>query len=406
MQRAAPDIADAAAAPAQPGSNFANQLFWVAIFAMTLFSCRHRLHRLAGALMQPIMIIVAAYLAVAFASVLWSPVPSIAFRRASLQFIVLATVLLPVLVVDDRKAQIDRLMAVFLATAIVNIFPVVLLPAGRLGHEGIYSHKNELGLVAAYAFIFCLYGIARLRGLWRLLPMACAAFTMVELVLSQSKTSLGLALLIPMIALVIVGVSRFLRLNALFTLAFGTFLFVIAGVFVAYLIDFSFADLSMLLFDDTTFTGRTVIWDFMAGVIGREPLLGQGYGSFWDIGEGSILKMEAPGFVVHLLQGHNGYIDVAVELGIVGVAILLMLLTCILYNVSRRDGGEHRMGAAEAWLFVSVVIIGLCHNMLESSWFRGYSVVWMIFLLAGAWAQPTSRMSVLSSSPDGLRTHR
>ncbi|HEV7250023.1 MAG TPA: O-antigen ligase family protein [Shinella sp.] len=390
--RTTPAVEDPAIAAAASGSNLLNQVFWLFLLVSTAFAFRHRLARFEEALKQPVVVLVGLYMLLAFASIVWSPAPSIAFRRATLQFIVIATVVLPAFLVDDPRAQIDRVMAVFFVTIAINLVAVLLLPAGRLGHQGIYTHKNELGLVVAYGFVFCLYGVWRLSGLGRLIALALAAAAQLELVVSKSKTSLGLALLIPLIALAVVAASRFLRINALYPLFFGLLACLFGGLFVANLVDFSFADFSMLLFDDTTFTGRTIIWDFLGDVISRRPILGQGYGSFWDIGPGSIVLTEAPGFVATLLQGHSGYVDVTVELGLAGLAVLLAFLACVLLSVGRAPN-DGRTGMAEAWLFMSVVIVTLCHNMLESSWFRGYSVVWMLFLLVGAWAQAGRRQA-------------
>lgn len=374
-----------AGAPTSQGTNLGNQVFWLLLLFAVLYACRDRVDRMVALLRQPLVAIMVIYMVAAFLSIAWSPAPAIAFRRAMLQFIVIAAVILPTLLVDNPKAQIDRLLGVFFATIAVNLVAIILLPASRLGHQGIYSHKNDFGLIVAYGFIFCLFGIARLKGPGRFLAVALAVAALLELVVSRSKTSLGLAVLVPLLAMFVVGMSRLLRVNALYPLVFGLVAFILCGVFVAHLVDFSFADLSMLLFDDTTFTGRTTIWSFLADVISRAPFLGQGYGSFWDIGPGSIVQREAPGFVAELLQGHNGYIDVSVELGLFGLVTLLVFLACVIHAIGRA-ASDTRVDFSLAWLFLSCAIIGLCHNMLESSWFRGYSVVWMIFLLAGGWA--------------------
>lgn len=385
-----PTDASAAAASSDHGSNLFNQVFWLLLICAVLYVCRNKLKQLVGLLRRPLVVIIISYMVIAFASILWSPTPTIAFRRATLQFIVLAAVVLPTLLARNTRAQVDRLVVVFFITIALNLAAVILLPAGRLGHQGIHSHKNEFGLITAYGFIFCLYGMVRLQGLGRLLATGLAMAALAELVVSRSKTSLGLAILIPLVALVILGVSRALRVNALFPLVLGLAALILSGIFIAHLADFGFADISMLLFDDTTFTGRTTIWNFVGDVIGRAPFLGQGYASFWDIGPGSIVMREAPGFVVELLQGHNGYIDVTVELGVCGLAVLLAFLSCSVLDIGRA-ANDTRVEFALAWLFLSCVIVGLCHNMLESSWFRGYSVAWLIFLLAGGWANAVTK---------------
>lgn len=397
------DVSDAAAAAASASrSNLANQLFWIALFGAVLVSGRNRLARLLAALRQPTVIVIIAYLALALASVLWSPVPSIAFRRAMLQVIVLTAIICPVYMANDRQAQLHRLVLVFLVTVIVNMVPVIFQPAGPIGHEGIYSHKNQFGLVAAYAFIFSLYATVRLAGVLRLIAVACTVLALFELVVSQSKTSLGLSILIPAISLFVVGLSGLLNIRSVYLLLFSAVLAIAGYLFFNFLFDYHFSDLSMLLFNDTTFTGRTVIWDFIFGIISREPLLGQGYGSFWGIGPDSIVAREAPGFVAFLLQSHNGYVDVMLELGVAGFFLLILLLFSMLLDVGRLKGGSEGAnggaGKAEAWLFMSVALVAICHNMLESSWFRQYFLAWLLFVLVAAFSS-ASRLTGSGAPP-------
>src|SRR6185436_5032149 len=81
--------------------------------------------------------------------------------------------------------------------------------------------------------------------------------------------------------------------------------------------------LSNILFGDPTFTGRTVIWDFVDTEIARRPLIGWGYQSFWLVGPDAPSIVDAPGFVKAMPNAHNGYKDTMLELGYVGLAFAL-----------------------------------------------------------------------------------
>ncbi|MBA5775934.1 O-antigen ligase family protein [Stappia sp. F7233] len=372
----------ASAASSGAGANLANQLFWVMLLFSVIVAGWRRLPRVLGVLRQPAVLLFLAFLALAFASIAWSPAPSIAFRRVMLQVIVLAAIVGPIFMAQDREAQLSRIATVFIVAVIVNMVAVVFRPAGPIGHEGIYAHKNQFGLIVAYAFIFCLYGTVRFSGMMRLLAMAAAAMALLELAASQSKTSLGLAMLLPSAALAVVGLGRLIGIRPVYVLAFAMVFALCGYAFASFLFDFTFEDLSLLLFDDTTFTGRTVIWDFIGGVIERRPFLGQGYGSFWGIGENSIAAREAPGFVADLLQAHNGYVDVTLETGFVGLGLLLALIVAVLFRIGRQHGN----GFAEDWLLFCVVLFAVCHNMLESSWFRGYVLAWLLFVMAAGFS--------------------
>ena len=106
------------------------------------------------------------------------------------------------------------------------------------------------------------------------------------------------------------------------------------------------------LFNDETFTGRTYIWQFAVDVIGRSPLIGQGYASFWGAGQGSIVEREAPGFIVDLLQAHNGYLDTLLETGAVGFSILIALILAALFVAARSAVRR----PAIAWLSMTLVL--------------------------------------------------
>ena len=359
-------------------SNFLNQLFWIGVFAATVAAASHNFRHIGRLMADPVTLLLLAYLAFAALSVLWSPVPGIAFRRLVLQAIVVLSLAISIVLADDRDAALDRILAVIAATVLINLAFVLLTPPGPIGHEGIYSQKNGLGAAMAFAVLFCIYGAATKRGRVRALFLALLLAAFYALVESRSKTSLGLAVLLPAIIGVTILITRPLRMNAALFLLF-CLAFALAGWFyLSAMTRFGFEELSMLLFGDETFTGRTVIWQFVLDVIARSPILGQGYSSFWGIGAGSIVEREAPGFVVGLLQAHNGYLDVLVENGIVGLAILLALIVAAFFSAARIAWRN----PALCWLSMTLVLTVACHNMLESSWFRGYSLTWMLFVLA------------------------
>lgn len=370
------DGSDANIAASQP--NAVNQLFWIGLFGLTLGAAGRRLPELFRLLKEPVVIAVLAYLFIAFLSVAWSPVPGVAFRRLVQQVIVILCMIISVALADDRKFVVSRLLLFVVFTVAINAAAVVLIPPTPLGYAGIYAQKNALGAVMALAWMFCLYGIASERGWKRLGLIVTAALAMILLVLSQSKTSLGLAVIIPAVAFFIVGLSYRLRINAALLLLFFGVSGIVLAAYISAMTRFGFDDLSMLLFHDETFTGRTVIWSFVLDVISRSPIVGQGYSSFWGIGADSIVFREAPSFVVSLLQSHNGYLDILLETGIIGLLLLIFLILASLSSAARLVPIDRP--AARLCFTLLLLVIG--HNSLESSWYRGYSQIWLLFLFA------------------------
>ena len=71
--------------------------------------------------------------------------------------------------------------------------------------------------------------------------------------------------------------------------------------------------------DMTTLTGRVPLWDELLHEVGKRPLWGHGYLAFWDAEQveylSDLLKWEIP-------HGHNMYIDVLIDGGIVALGPL------------------------------------------------------------------------------------
>jgi exopolysaccharide production protein ExoQ len=363
-------------------SNTLNQLFWLSLAGVVLISSRDKLHKFLDIIKQPTVILLCIYLALALASIMWSPVPAIAFRRTVLQIILVICIIIPVAAAEDHQRQIDRIFWVFAATIWVNFLAVVLLPTSRLGHEGIYGHKNMFGLIVAFALLFMIYGTFRFKGTLRFFALTSVVICIFELIVSKSKTSLGLSFLIPAISLSLIALNYFIGFNIVFILFFFLFFIVSLYLFATEVFEVPFSEISQAVFGDPTFTGRTLIWDFVSDVINRAPVLGQGFGSFWGIGDNSIVIKEAPGFIAELLQAHNGYLDVLVELGVVGLVIVLLLICSALFLLGRLPA-SHRLNL---WLMVSAMLLALVHNFMESSLFRGYALTWILLLLVIAFA--------------------
>jgi O-antigen ligase len=93
---------------------------------------------------------------------------------------------------------------------------------------------------------------------------------------------------------------------------------------------------------DPTLTGRTDIWAAILRQAVAHPWLGFGYAAFWE-------KTSAPAAFVRAETGwdvpsaHNGWLDVLVQLGAIGVVLCALLLAAayilaLIRALDRRDG--------------------------------------------------------------------
>jgi exopolysaccharide production protein ExoQ len=140
---------------------------------------------------------------------------------------------------------------------------------------------------------------------------------------------------------------------------------------------FNMNRLSFMLYGDSTFTGRTHIWDFAFSEISRRPLLGWGYRSFWLVGPDAPSVVEAPGFVKGMPNAHNGYYDTMLELGYVGYGFLIIFILATLHAIGRVADRDR----SRAWFVLTIALYIIMFNYLESFWMRGFEFLWVAFVI-------------------------
>jgi exopolysaccharide production protein ExoQ len=125
---------------------------------------------------------------------------------------------------------------------------------------------------------------------------------------------------------------------------------------------------------DPTLTGRTDAWHLVLSVP-NDRLVGAGYESFW-LGS-RLLKMWdlIPGLKIQ--EAHNGYIEMLLNLGWIGVALLGILIATGYGNVIGGYRRNRDLGSLRIALFLAVINTGFTEAA-----FRMMSPTWIAFLLA------------------------
>jgi O-antigen ligase len=176
------------------------------------------------------------------------------------------------------------LFACFALAAMLNVFfvlgrPPIDIKFATWGYPGYFSGKNYLGEFATVALLLSFYEIVS-PGRRRAFGIVVAIASVSLLILSNSKTSMGVALMAPVLAWVTLTLSKHTRLSPAALL-----LSIPIGYAVVSLVSgLTVNRLSYMLYGDPTFTGRTIIWDFVNIEIAHRPVLGWGYQSFWLAG--------------------------------------------------------------------------------------------------------------------------
>jgi O-antigen ligase len=267
----------------------------------------------------------------------------------------------------------------FAFAAILNVFFVLGNPPsivmGYDGYPGYFLGKNYLGEFSAVGFLLSLHEILH-RGLRRALGIIVLVVAASLLFLANSKTAFALALFVPFVAAFTLIAGKTARISPAIIL----WSIAVCWVVLSNLSGFNIYRLSYILYGDSSLTGRTVIWDFASWEIDRRPLFGWGYQSFWLVGPDAPSIVEAPGWVKNMPNAHNGYYDTMLEMGYVGLALLIIFITATLHVIGRVADRD----PARAWSALSLVLFVILYNFLESMWMRGFEMVWVVFAIVAA----------------------
>jgi exopolysaccharide production protein ExoQ len=130
---------------------------------------------------------------------------------------------------------------------------------------------------------------------------------------------------------------------------------------------------------DSTMSGRTENWPILLSVP-NSRLVGAGYESFW-MGH-RLLKLweQFPNFPIN--EAHNGYVEMLLNLGWIGVVLLGVLIATGYRNVIGAYRRDPDIGSLRIAFFLATIVTGFTEAA-----FRMMGLPWIIFLLATAvWA--------------------
>jgi exopolysaccharide production protein ExoQ len=320
-------------------------------------------------------------------SIIWSDYPGIALRRWPRA---LGDVIIVLVVLTDPQplAAFRRLLARLAFFLIpLSILFIKYIPAlgmawnpwtGTAEYIGVTMNKNTLGVVC-----LCL-GLA---SLWR----SIAAFR-------ERKGRARIRCMIAHGVILVMTIYLFIKMNAMTS----TSCFVMASVLMvaastrmtirrpatihALVVFMVVASVSVLFLGvspgalkaigrNPTLTERTFIWHDMLGQVSN-PVFGTGFESFW-LGKRLDEIWRQTG-TLHPNEAHNGYLEVYLNLGWVGIGLLGFVLAMGYRTVFR----AWRSGDPRGPLLLAFFFTALIFNCTEAAFFKMQAVAWLFLLLA------------------------
>jgi exopolysaccharide production protein ExoQ len=316
----------------------------------------------------------ACVLAFALLSVTWSDFPLATFKKWFRDTGVYMAIL--VVVSDPRPLEAVRTvlrrvlyLLVPLSIVLVKYYPHIGKAFGDWGgqeYTGVSTSKNMLGLVCLVSGIFFFWDtITR----WRerrevrtrriiLVNIAFVAMTAWLLNLSQSSTSticLAVGCLVIAAAHSNLGRRHPNWLRALAPMSFVLYLILTLGF------DMS-GHLAVAVGKSENMSDRTHIWEVLLSVP-TNPLLGTGYQSFWLGPRVQWVWARLDGD--NVLSAHNGYLQIYLDLGLIGLFIVCTFLIATYRKICKRLNPLTPLGSLGLGLWNLLLFYNVSEAALE-----------------------------------------
>jgi O-antigen ligase len=258
---------------------------------------------------------------------------------------------------------------------VLNQHEIILENGDHIGYPGYFTFKGTLGECAAIAFLLSLHEVLY-SGWRRTLGIIVIVAAISLMLLSKSKGSLGLAVLAPFLAGFALLIGKKMRISPAVILLSIPVCYALLSALMGDLIN----RISWHLYGNYNLSGRTFIWDFVNFEIARKPLLGWGYQSFWLVGPDAPSVVDGPGWVKGMPSAHNGYLDTMVDMGYVGLTVLVVFIFTTLVAIGRLSDRQ----PGRAWHLLTLALFVILTNFLETTWMHGVDMMWLIFVIVAA----------------------
>ena len=247
--------------------------------------------------------------------------------------------------------------------------------------QGIVGNSNILAFIAMIGLVvFAIDYAVSATPKW----LSASSFALAAAMLLLSKSA-GVAFAVAaiavaaIVALIVEGKDRDLRHRIYL------WVWACAGV-VSIVVLINRAEVFTFFGKTPDMTGRSTIWKLVLGLIAERPIQGWGWISHWMPGvepfEGLVVINKVPYY-----QAHNAYLDMWLQLGAIGLLLLLILVAMTFVKLWRL-GVRH---TNPLYLWPMLVFFGLlAQNLTESRMLL--EIGWVLLVL----------MAVKANDPDDL----
>lgn len=252
----------------------------------------------------------------------WSDYGFISFKR-SFQLFVMYITLVNVWCFVDEEIIISTIQIILIVYVIITYLVSLTIPEAIDPSfntwRGLTLQKNGLGQISFYIFLLSILFSDNMKDKnYGMLNKIITVLAIVLIFLAQSSTVI-LALIFVFIASLIFKFEKiFLKIGINKILSILILIFIASIIVILTLYSNELLAIIPAIFGkDLTFTGRTLIWDYVIGEILKRPILGYGYMTYWIMGSSRL-------DIILVNQSHNSYLEILLWGGFTGFFLFVL----------------------------------------------------------------------------------
>ena len=321
-------------------------------------------------------------------SFIWSDYPNYTIGRA-IELLRMSTFGIYFATSFSSEDRLELLSWVLGLAGILSLVYVVIFPERAIhfvdhpgAWKGIYDHKNTLGAVmvlGAVTFSLKLFFSRTMSPFKRWINSGGLGLSVVLIYQTTSKSSLLLLLFI-ISAIYIFKRYHWRGRKTILVLSLALLAIGLSTTFTIA----NWHEILQGLDRNPTLSGRTLIWEYAFESLADRPWLGFGRGAFWA--PGGVYQLEAGrrfslGLEYLPPHSHNGFIDMLLDVGGVGLTCFVLSLGISYFRALSRAYYSNMSGEWFPLCFLTLVI---ANNITESLLMRDASIniFWILYLSA------------------------
>ncbi len=343
----------------QETSNVPNQVLYLFLFFSSLVVVIKRFDSTLSFIRSERYL--SLFILLCLVSALWSDFPFLSIKR-SFQLFVMFLVVLEAFINIEPKILLKQFKIVVSLYLFFNLFGCLFIsaaidPAFRTW-RGIEVQKNLLAHSTVYCLLssiaFFKFDQTRLSKFYNSALILLAVFI---IFMARSSTNLIVVAMIIFLGFIFKIETIFDQLKIGRSFTGFLFLFLLSSGVIFFIFSSEIFSLVPEYFGkDMTLSMRVPIWEYLWTEVEKKFLLGYGFGTYWVMGlpRIDIFASYFEGFRVN--EAHNGYLDIMLQLGVVGLIIFLFLIIAYI----------HRMIKLNSNLVILLFITMMTLNITES----------------------------------------